>query len=90
MNSRSPKADRELETAESKHYATVTSYHAELERLKEAEQRRRKSQVGVVGDMPDQILLDKLADVQLRLSKQREEADDLRTRIANCARLGQK
>ena len=31
----------------------------------------------------DQNLLDKLADLQLRLSKRREEASDLRTRISN-------
>lgn len=31
----------------------------------------------------DQSLLDKLADVQLRLSKRREETSDLRTRISN-------
>lgn len=76
-------ADREQETAESKHYTTVNPLYAELQRLKEAEQEGEKAKRELLATCTDQNLLDKLADVQLRLSKRREEADNERKRIAN-------
>jgi hypothetical protein len=77
------KADRELETAESKHYAIVNPLYVELQRLKEAEQEGEKARRELLDTCTDQILLDKRADVQLRLSKRSEEADNERKRIAN-------
>jgi hypothetical protein len=77
------KADRELETAESKHYTTVNRIYSQLELLKEATQKGENAKQELLATCTDQSLLDKLADVQLRLSKKREEASDLRTRISN-------
>ena len=77
------KADRELEAAETKHYDTVNPLYAELQRLKEAEHEGEKAKRELWATCTDQSLLDKLADVRLRLSKKREEADDQGKRIAN-------
>lgn len=79
-------ADRELELAESKHYATVHPICSDLERLKEAIQEGEKAKSELLDTCSDQILLDKLADLQIRLSKRREEAADLRSRIDNLRR----
>ena len=76
-------AHRELEAAEQKHYDTVQPLYCELQRLKETEQEGEKAKRELLAICTDQSLLDKLADVQLRLSKKREERDDQRARIAN-------
>lgn len=76
-------ADRELEAAENQHYATVNPLYAQLDQLKEATQEGEKAKQELLDTCTDQGLLDKLADVQLRLSRKREEADNERKRIAN-------
>jgi hypothetical protein len=76
-------ADREVEAAESKHYATVNSLSAELQQVREATDEGEKARRELWDTCSDQILLDKLADVQLRLSQRRAEADDLRRRVSN-------
>jgi hypothetical protein len=74
-------ADRELETAERKHYMTVNPIGAELEQLKEATWEGEKAKQELWDTCTDPMLLGQLADVQLRLAKRREEATDLRRRI---------
>jgi hypothetical protein len=76
-------ADRELEAAEQKHYDTVQPLYGESQQLKEAEQEGEKAKRELLDTCTDQCLLDKLADVQLRLSRKREETDNERKRIAN-------
>jgi hypothetical protein len=51
--------------------------------LKEATQEGENAKRELLATCTDQNLLDKLADIQLRLSKKREEADNERKRIAN-------
>ena len=77
------KANRELEAAERKHYAIVNPIISELDQLKEATYEGEKAKQELWDTCTDLALLDKLADVQLRLSKRRQEASDLRSRIEN-------
>jgi hypothetical protein len=74
-------ADKELEAAEKEHYDSVNPLIAELQRINEGEQEGRQARQELLATCTDQSLLDKLADVQLRLSARRDEAARLRGRI---------
>jgi len=82
-------ADRELEAAERKHYLTVYPISADLEQLKKATWEGEKAKQELCSTCTDPSLLGQLADVQMRLSKRREEVADLRRWIEDlwsCAR----
>ena len=77
------KANRELKAAERKHYATVIPIISELDQLKEVTDEGEKAQRELWSTCTDPILLDNMADVQMRLEKRRQEASDLRSQIDN-------
>ena len=76
-------ANRKLEAAERKHYAIVNPIISDLDQLKEATCEGEKAQRELWNTCTDPTLLDNLADVEMRLSKRRQEASDLRSRIEN-------
>lgn len=76
-------ANRELKAAERKHFAIANPIIAELDQLKEATYDGEKAKFELWNTCNDPTLLDKMADIQLRLAKKRQEASDLQTRIDN-------
>jgi chromosome segregation ATPase len=76
-------ANRELEAAERKHYAIVNPIISDLDQLREATDEGEKAKTELWNTCTDPALLDKMADVQLRLGKRRQEASDLQMQIDN-------
>lgn len=76
-------ADRELEAAESKHYATMNPLSAQLDQLRAATQEGENAKRELSDTCTDPTLLAKLADVRGRLAKADKETTDLQTSINN-------
>ncbi len=74
-------ANRELKAAEDKHEATVYPLDFDLQQLREATQEGEKAKVELWQTCTDPVLLDKLSDAQLRLTKRREEVSELQKRV---------
>jgi chromosome segregation ATPase len=76
-------ADRELEAAESKHFATMNPLSAQLDQLRAATQEGENAKRELWNTCSDPALLAKLADVRGRLAKAEKETADLQTSINN-------
>jgi chromosome segregation ATPase len=76
-------ADRELEAAESKHFATMNPLSAQLDQLRAATQEGENAKRELWDTCTEPALLAKLADVRGRLTNADKESSSLQTSINN-------